>query len=131
MNEGRQLLDLLARSLGYTTSMLMTGSWRSIDSSGSARCVYECIDAYACFRRRSEHGYCFGTTPLKDGEGSLMVADFVFLSDEDGVAMAYKFFAEKAYKTLVSGRSLDADGKKFKAEDVPEFMMKCVLNGIA
>ena len=43
---------------------------------------------------------------------------------------SYDDAARLLYKTLLSGKRLAVGSRPFSAEDVPEFMMQCVLAGI-
>ena len=128
MNEftGRRLLNAIARSLGYDDVMLAA---RHCDGSDSDSCEYviEYSDLYIYFRK-------FGgdDAVLKDSEQKTIAADMTVTSDNDAsIAAAYEFFAESAYRLLNCGKSIFADFREVKADDVPEFMIQCVLIGVA
>ena len=45
--------------------------------------------------------------------------------------VSYTDIAKDIYKHLKNGETLSVAGRKFRADDVPRFMIECVLNGIA
>lgn len=48
-----------------------------------------------------------------------------------GLGAGYADAARDVHRRLKNGEWLMANGKKFRAEDVPRFMIECVLSGLA
>lgn len=48
-----------------------------------------------------------------------------------GLGDGYADAARDVHRRLKNGEWLIADDKKFKAEDVPRFMLECILSGLA
>ena len=114
-----ELVDILARRLGYDYVTL------SSCGQGYRRCV--------CAFRRSE---CFDHLKIKTADGQLKTLKLDMPNDSNGsngkifLLHMYYVLARKLYRNLDNGIEMYVDDKKLEASMVPEFMVKCVLNGV-
>lgn len=112
-------LDEFARCLGY--------DWCSIMSKHSAQYV----DEYRQFASRK----CASRFIV--ALGYIDRIEYAFMFDEDGKFLCIdELSADKAakliYKTLDAGKKLNVMDKQLvSAEDVPKFMIDCVIDGLA
>lgn len=108
--KANELLDILARKLGYDYVLLVEEK-----SSAELVCVFGTFESYS---------YCAAKT--FDGK-------HVALRKCDALSSSamYERLLRKLHEILDNGDAVYAEDKKLDASMVPEFMMECVLAGLA
>ena len=108
-----KLLDKLASSISYDYVML----WYEDDWCDSCSCIFG--------------NWAEGGTEAKTADGKSICIDAHGDISRIPASRLYKKLARKLHKILENGDALHVAGKKIYASMVPEFMMGCVLNGVA
>lgn len=108
------LVDIVAKSLGYEYVALRTCS----QSGRSYACVLRCSG-------------CADYLKTKTADGQLEILELDMPScDGKSLLPMYCDFARELYRILDNGEEVYVKDKKLEASMVPEFMMRCALNGI-
>ena len=113
---GSDLLDMLARELGYDDLVIVHRQFCELPKHFAKS---EMSRWWYALRTRAN----YALVPVVAMDGCVLGCNLK-------ASYGYADAAREVHRRLKNGGWLMADGKKFKAEDVPKFMMKCVLNGV-